>query len=58
MAKIGRPTENPAKNQFRIRLSDKDSEKLKECAKALNKNMSEVVRIGIDKVYSEIKKAD
>lgn len=51
--KKGRPTNNPAKNQLRIRLTDDDCERLEACSKALGINKSDVVRLGIDRVYVE-----
>ncbi len=56
MAKLGRPTDNPADIQLRIRLTKDDSEKLKECSEKLNKSKSDVVRQGIDMVYQGLKK--
>ena len=56
MAKLGRPTDNPADIQLRIRLTKDDHEKLKECAERLNKNKSDVVRKGIDLVYQGLEK--
>lgn len=53
MAKIGRPTEKPAINQFRIRLTDDELKMLNECSKALGINKSDVIRKGIEKLHSE-----
>lgn len=54
--KMGRPTTNPKNIELKVRISEEDKEKLEYCTKHSNKNKSEVVREGIDKVYSEIKK--
>lgn len=54
MARTGRPTNAPATNQLRIRLSDADLEKLNKCSDNLNMNKSDVIRYGIDKVYKEL----
>lgn len=54
MAKTGRPTENPATNQFRVRFTDDELRKLNECSNALQINKSDVVRKGIEKVYNEV----
>lgn len=52
----GRPTEDPKNLNTRIRLSQKDVEKLEFCCKKTGKKKSEIIREGIDKVYTEIKK--
>lgn len=54
-SKMGRPTDNPKEVQMRIRLSKKDSEKLNFCSDSLKINKSDVVRMGIDKIYQELK---
>ena len=52
---MGRPkSKNPASNQLRIRLNDKDLAKLKECSDSLKITMSDVVRKGIDRIHSEL----
>lgn len=56
MAKMGRPTENPRNIQMRIRLTADESKMLKETAEALNKTMTDVVVLGIEKVNADIKK--
>lgn len=54
--KMGRPTNNPKNEELKIRISQEDKEKLDYCIKNTNKNKSEIVREGIDKVYNELKK--
>jgi len=54
--KIGRPTENPKTIVKRARMSEEDVRKLKECCCVLNMSESDVLRMGIDKVYQELKK--
>lgn len=54
--KMGRPTEEPKRNQMRIRLSDEETEKLNYCSQETGKSKSDVIRLGIDKVYQEVKK--
>lgn len=54
--KKGRPTNNPKNIQMRIRMSEEDNSKLEICSKKLNISKSDVVRLGIEKVYQEIKK--
>lgn len=52
----GRPTDDPKNLNTRIRLSEKDIEKLNYCCKQTGKNKSEIIREGIDKVYIELNK--
>lgn len=54
--KIGRPTEDPKIKVKRARMSDIDVMKLKECCTLLNMSESDVIRLGVDKVYQELKK--
>lgn len=55
-AKMGRPTKNPRIIQTRIRMSNDEASMLEECAKILNTTKTEVVIMGIKKVYADIKK--
>ena len=52
--RTGRPTSNPKTHQVGYRLSDDDVRKLHECTDILKISASEVIRRGIDKVYSEL----
>lgn len=52
----GRPTEDPKVLNTRIRLSESDVEKLEYCCKETGRKKSEIIREGIDKVYTELKK--
>lgn len=52
--RMGRPTNDPKNNQYRIRLSDKEVEMLEFCCKKTQKSKSDIVRQGIEKVYKEI----
>ncbi len=54
--KMGRPTTNPKNEELKVRISKDDKEKLEYCINHSNKNKSEIVREGIEKVYNEIKK--
>lgn len=54
--KVGRPTDDPKTLRVQFRLSDEDMELLEYCAKALGKSKSEVIRQGIQEVYSRLKK--
>lgn len=53
--RIGRPTDEPKILNTRVRLSEEDVKKLEFCAEKLGKKKSEIMRMGIEKVYSEIK---
>lgn len=53
--RTGRPTDEPKTLNTRIRLSENDVEKLEYCADRLKVKKSEVIRIGISKVYEELK---
>ena len=55
-AKMGRPTNNPRVVQTRIRMSEDEAQMLNECAEKLNTTKTEVVIMGIKKVYADIKK--
>lgn len=54
--RVGRPTNDPKSLNTRIRLSESDVEKLNYCAERLGVKKSEIIRMGIDKVYEELKK--
>lgn len=53
--KMGRPTTSPKNIQTRIRMSEEDIEKLEYCTQKTNMSKSDVIRLGIEKVYQEIK---
>lgn len=54
--RTGRPTDDPKTLNTRIRLSQRDIEKLEWCSEKLNVPKSEVIRLGIEKVYQELTK--
>lgn len=54
--RTGRPTSEPKKHETRIRMSDKDIEKLDFCCKKTGMTKADVIRMGIEKVYNELKK--
>ena len=56
LPKGSRLTDKPKDTMFRVRLDEETVEKLEECAKQLDTSKSNVVRIGIEKVYAETKK--
>lgn len=53
--KIGRPTANPKHNNTRIRMTDEQVKKLAYCARITGKTKTEIIAMGIEKVYQEIK---
>ncbi|MDO4282342.1 MAG: hypothetical protein Q4D02_01785 [Clostridia bacterium] len=53
---MGRPTSDPKNLNTRIRLSETDVKKLNYCCKKTGKLKSEIIREGIDKVYTELNK--
>ena len=55
-AKMGRPTDSPKNTMVRVRVDDETIKILDECVENLNLNRSEIIRIGIKKVYADIKK--
>lgn len=55
-AKIGRPTDNPRTIQTRIRMNENEAAMLNECASILNVTKTDVIVMGIKKVYADIKK--
>lgn len=54
--RTGRPTAEPKNLNTRIRLSEKDVEKLEYCSKETGMTKADVIRKGIDEVYKSIKK--
>ena len=52
--KTGRPTDDPKRNQYRIRLTDEDLEKLDFCSQKTGKTKAEIIREGIDNIYQEL----
>ena len=56
MAKMGRPTDNPKKRCFNVRLDDRCERIVKEYAEQEEISRTEAVRRGIVKLESEIRK--
>ena len=54
--RTGRPTDEPKNLNTRVRLSDDDVSMLEYCCKETGKKKSEIIRLGIRKVYEELKK--
>lgn len=57
MAPMGRPkSDNPKSAQLTVRLDKETLEKLDACAEAHKETRVQIIRRGIEKVFSEIKK--
>lgn len=57
--KMGRPYADGMTEKSitkRARMTEQDVQKLKFCCEQLGKTESDIIRMGIDKVYSELKK--
>ena len=51
MAKMGRPkVEEPRRNKVMVRFTDKEFQKLKECAENFNLTITETIRKGVEKM--------
>lgn len=53
--KMGRPTDNPRINNYRIRMTDEELKKMEICCEKTGLSKADVIRKGIDLVYQEIK---
>ena len=49
--RTGRPTDNPKQERVGFRLSDEESRMLDYCCKVLGLSKTEVIRLGIKKMY-------
>lgn len=57
MSPMGRPkSDNPKSTQLAVRLDKETLEKLDACANAYKESRVQVIRRGIDKLFSELKK--
>lgn len=56
--RTGRPTDNPKKISMPVRLSEDDIHRLEYCSDKTGKSKAEIIRIGIEKVYNEIRATD
>ena len=55
--RVGRPkAENPKDKELRVRIDKEIEQALKELAQHYNVPVSVVVRMGIERLYAEIKK--
>jgi hypothetical protein len=57
MSPAGRPKiENPKNIRLEIRLTQEQSDNLEYCARELNKNKTDVINLGIQKIKDELEK--
>ena len=57
MSAAGRPKiENPKNIRLEIRLTQEQSDNLEYCARELNKNKTDVINLGIQKIKDELEK--
>lgn len=54
--KMGRPTEAPKTNNYRIRMTDEELQKLETCCERTGLSKADVIRLGINKIYQETEK--
>lgn len=55
--RTGRPkSDNPKKNDTRIRMTDEEVEKLNFCCQKTGKTKADVIRLGIQMVYEKVQK--
>jgi hypothetical protein len=52
--KMGRPTDDPKRNQHKVRLSDNELEMLDYCCKITGLTKADVIRRGIKTVFEEV----
>ncbi len=52
---MGRPTENPKTKRLEIRISDDEKQKLEYCVKVMGRTKTDILILGLDKVYNELK---
>lgn len=53
VARKGRPTDNPRNIQVRIRMNENEKEMLDFCSEKLGITKTEVIVLGLKKVYEE-----
>lgn len=50
---MGRPTDAPKVNNYRLRMTDEELRKLEICCERTGLSKADVIRLGIDKIYQE-----
>ena len=56
--RTGRPTNDPKDEQYRIRLSKADAEKLEYCHQRTGKTKADIIREGIYIIYNRLKEQE
>jgi predicted DNA-binding protein len=56
--RTGRPTDDPKKNRMEVRLSEAEVERLEYCSRMTGKSKGEIIRIGIDTIYNQLKETE
>lgn len=54
-AKMGRPTSNPRSKNIGFRVTDEQFEMLEECVRLTGKSKTDIIALGLEKVYQELK---
>ena len=54
--KMGRPTDAPKVNNYRLLMTDEELRKLEICCERTGLSKADVIRLGIDKIYQETQK--
>nr|DAR45464.1 MAG TPA: hypothetical protein [Caudoviricetes sp.] len=54
--RTGRPTEEPKNIRVGVRLTQKEKEMLDVCEEKLNMSKTQIISLGIQKVFESIKK--
>lgn len=52
--RTGRPTDEPKKVRLEIRLTERQSQMLEECARDMNKTKTDVIVKGIEEIHRSI----
>ena len=53
--KIGRPTQKPKNGRFEMRTSEEEEKMLDFCCSSTGKKRAEIMRMGLKKVYEELR---
>ncbi len=54
---VGRPTDNPRGERLGFRVSEEESEMIQYCMEKLGISKSDLLRLGIRKIYEETKES-
>ncbi len=53
--KLGRPTENKKTGRFELRTTEEEERMLDYCCKVMGSSRASVMRMGLKKLYEELK---